>query len=422
MLLGSTRLSTPTNDTLSTAQATEHTTMTTGSSSTTDNPPNPTLCVTHPSNDYCNPSNSDGLSRCEDVIPEEDPSRPVDPAVARDDPGDLDDGVGDGVGSEDDGDSDDEDNDDNDGSGDENREQVPIDNTKNRDRRRPLPSWIMEPFKAYVEASRAENCSQQGLPSLYSSNKSFYFPQPSTFFHFGHHQLSPSLLFNPRFFLWDPGAICGRIPCPNCRTPLQRHNVLPRPRRVVDFDDSIWLIGYRYRCRSCVHPTSGKDTVTFRSWDPRILAVLPPYLAAEFPARLSHRSGITKRLLSFMRSCFTSGMGGKQFSDAIRVQHLLRYNGLHQQYLHVLVERRLDNWTGQQYPAFLPFDSQDPEGPRSFVPSAQWLCNIYDAFIEEHQHDFNQHMALLTADVCAIDHSHKVSFFPPYSYLRRFSC
>jgi hypothetical protein len=357
-------------------------------------------------------SKSNLLPRCQDVIPEEDPSRPVDTAAAEDGSDDVDDGVGDGIGSEDDGGSDDEDDDVNDNctnAGD--REQAPISKNKDRHHRKPLPSWLMDPFKAHVEASRAKNRDQQGLPLLYSANKSFYFPQPSTFFSFGHHQLSPSLLFNPRFFLWDPMAICRRIPCPNCRMPLQRHNVLPRPCRVVDFDDSIWLIGYCYRCRFCMHPTSGKNTVTFRSWDSRILNVLPPYLAAEFPARLTHRSGITKRLFSFMRSCFTSGMGAKQFSDAVRVQHLLRYDSLHQQYLHVLLERQLDKWTGRRYPAFPPFDSPDAEGPRSFVPSAQWLSDVYDSFIEEHQHDFNQHMALLPADVCAIDHSHKVSYY-----------
>lgn len=66
---------------------------------------------------------------------------------------------------------------------------------------------------------------------------------------------------------------------------------------------------------SSIHPRSGKQTVTFQSWDSRILAVLPPELAAEFPARLSYRSGMSTTLFSWIRSCFQNGMGAKPFSD-----------------------------------------------------------------------------------------------------------
>ncbi|KAF8799068.1 ribonuclease H-like protein [Phlegmacium glaucopus] len=34
---------------------------------------------------------------------------------------------------------------------------------------------------------------------------------------------------------------------------------------------------------------------------------------------------------------------------------------------------------------------------------------MYNNYIEKHQHDFNQHTAMLTAEICAIDHSHKVT-------------
>ncbi|KAJ6538419.1 hypothetical protein B0H10DRAFT_2254857 [Mycena sp. CBHHK59/15] len=62
-----------------------------------------------------------------------------------------------------------------------------------------------------------------------------------------------------------------------------------------------------------------KKTITFRSWDSRILSVLPRRLAVRFPALLTHRSAILEDLFMFMRSCFQSGMGAKQFSDALRV-------------------------------------------------------------------------------------------------------
>jgi hypothetical protein len=170
-----------------------------------------------------------------------------------------------------------------------------------------------------------------------------------------------------------------------------------------------WIIGYRYRCPQCKHPKTGKATVTWRSWDHRILNVLPPALAAEFPALLTHRSGISKAVFSWMCSCIQNGMGVKQILDSLRVQHLLCYDELHLQYLNSLVTRRgLASWHGIKYNPFLPFDDTSTEGYHGYVLSAQLLRNIYDYYIEEHRPDITQHMAMLTADIIAIDHSHKV--------------
>ena len=97
--------------------------------------------------------------------------------------------------------------------------------------------------------------------------------------------------------------------------------------------------------------------VTFQSWDAKIIERLPVDLALEFPAQLSPWSGITLSTFHFMPSCFQNGMGAKQFSDSLRVQHLHKY----------------------------------------------------DDFIEKHEMDFNQHTAMLSGDICALDHSLKVN-------------
>jgi hypothetical protein len=169
------------------------------------------------------------------------------------------------------------------------------------------------------------------------------------------------------------------------------------------------MIGYRYRCRTCVHPKTKKQTITYRSWDSRILAVLPPHLAAEFPARLSHRSGISNTLFSWVRSCFAKGMGGKQVSDAIQEQHLLRYDYTRLQYFNVLCSRTLDGWVGKKYNDFPPFNDNSPNGPRNFLPCAQWLWDMYSQFMEAHRNSINQHTAMRSATIIAIDHSHKVT-------------
>ncbi len=76
-----------------------------------------------------------------------------------------------------------------------------------------------------------------------------------------------------------------------------------------------------------------------------------------------------------------------------------------------LMSRRLslDRWWGPKFESFLPFDDMSPNGRHGFIPSSQWLRDVYARHIEDHQAEINQHTAMLPADICAIDHSHKAS-------------
>ena len=343
------------------------------------------------------------------MIPEEDPQHAVE---IDDDDDSEEDGDGSGIGEEDeDAKTDDEGEDerehDENGDGDDDDELL-TSSGKTRPVPRPLPQWLQKAFDVVVD-----DCNHRGFtsqPPLYARDNTFWFRQPSTYFLLQDDGISPSKLYNPQFFVWDPQALIKTIPCPRCRFGLQRHAVISCPRRCVDLRRTFWVVGYRYRCRHCIHPKSGKQgTVTWRSWDRRILAVLPAPLAAEFPAYLSHRTAISKTLFEWMRSCFQNGMGPKQFSDAVRVQHLLHYDELHMQYLDVLVVRSgLAQWLGKRFPSFLPFDDTSPEGFHGYVPSSQLFRNIYNRNVEDHRLQYNQHTAMLPATICAVDHSHKV--------------
>lgn len=114
----------------------------------------------------------------------------------------------------------------------------------------------------------------------------------------------------------------------------------------------------------------------------------------QFPAHLSHRSGISNTLFSWVRSCFAKGMGGKQVSDAIREQHLLHYDHTRLQYYNVLCLRTLDGWVGKKYNDFSPFNDNSPNGPRNFLPCVQWLRDMYSQFMEAHRNSINQHTAM----------------------------
>ncbi|KAF5323995.1 hypothetical protein D9611_008386 [Ephemerocybe angulata] len=200
--------------------------------------------------------------------------------------------------------------------------------------RKPLPNWLMDDFRACLKTLQRRDVN--GQFDLYAKEHTFWFRREGTWFSLQTSNLSPPRLYAPRLFVWDPLALYNQLPCPTCRKALTRHSAMSQPRRCVDLTSTFWIVGFRYRCRHCVHPKSGKRTVTWRSWDSRILAGLPRALAAHFPARLTHRSAVSNELFSWMRSCFQNGMGSKQFADAVLCQHLLAYDQLHLQYLEYL--------------------------------------------------------------------------------------
>ncbi|KAJ3836717.1 hypothetical protein F5878DRAFT_508001, partial [Lentinula raphanica] len=318
-----------------------------------------------------------------------------------------------GLGTEDgeDGDGDDDDDDDDTGHND-----VLSDDNTNSNRRRvsnTLPVWLQSEFERCVQNSGPDNRKQDNRPPLYRDSESFYFPRPARFFVLTRNQRVPTPvhLYDYSFFLWDPECLLpAGIPCPNCHTKLHRHGNCKRPRRYVDFEKTVWIIGYRYKCPTCLNPKSKKHTVTFQSWNPRILVMLPKWLSGEFPAHLSHRSGLSRGVFMFMRTCFQHGFGAKQFANALRVQQLQRYDELQLQYLYYMWESRsITSLLGHTIELFPPFQDRSPKGFAGFVPSAQWLQDTYDDFIATHVQDMNQHTAMLTADIIAIDHSFKVT-------------
>ena len=65
----------------------------------------------------------------------------------------------------------------------------------------------------------------------------------------------------------------------------------------------------------------------------------------------------------------------------------------------------------QASPKHKPFGKwADTDGYAGFVPSYTYFRGFYDAMIEKHAAEIDQHMAMLPARIICIDHSHKVIF------------
>ncbi len=265
--------------------------------------------------------------------------------------------------------------------------------------RRAYPRWFNAAFDkavAWIEKTRK---GTTGRSDVYAA-ESFWVPLKSPYFRLDKPNLQPRNLFLPKFFLWDlDNLLRSGIACPLCQVKLNRGGIVRRPRRIVEINHTFWIIGYTYECR-------GTCQKRFRSWDSRIIAQLPRSLAAQFPAYLTWRSGLSLDALGVLRSCVQSGMGAHQVADMFRMQHLKCYDELRLQYLHSKVFST--SLPGESYQMFPSFDDYSDDGFHGFVPGGQWLRDVYDVLIEKYQHVLNQHTAMLSGRVCAIDHSHKV--------------
>ncbi|KAJ7148830.1 hypothetical protein C8R46DRAFT_1310919 [Mycena filopes] len=271
--------------------------------------------------------------------------------------------------------------------------------------RKPFPKWFQQILTTILaELKHDLEITTEGKSRHYLAG-TFWLPRKAVWFSLGRLNVKPADLFLPDFFIWDPLSLLGSsgIVCPECHSRhLTRDGVVERPRRVVDLDACFWIVGYTYACRARV----GGCGVRFRSWDQRVLARLPLPLAAEFPAHLTWRSGLSTRAFGVVRSCFQHGMGAEEVADLLRMQHLRHYDEIRVQYLRTKVQQM--NFPGKTYEPFPSFEDRSSSGFHGFTPSGQWLRDVYDNFIEKHRDVFNQHTAMLPARIGAIDHSHKV--------------
>jgi hypothetical protein len=159
-------------------------------------------------------------------------------------------------------------------------------------------------------------------PRLYSDLSSFWVPPESRLF-----SGAPEAQAPLRFFFWDPRPLVqGGIKCPNrrCQAKLSRLNEVYNLRRVMDLNDSYWLIGTRYRCILCSRSANPAAQRSFRSWESIIIDILPQDLRQEFPLHHTPSGAIDKALYAFMNTCYTHGLGARYFTEALLVHHTSR--------------------------------------------------------------------------------------------------
>lgn len=288
---------------------------------------------------------------------------------------------------------------------------APAENTKAKIPRSTMPTWLHD---EYVDArTRLQSeIVKTGRPVCYENGQFTMTAPPLVFSRVVPYEIEPIDFYRPQFFVWLPHLL-QRIPCPECKDTKRRTKqgqpVMLRvlgwpkqPRRVVDIEHLVFIIGHRYRC---AHDECKK---TFQSWSPAIMRVLPPPLVTLFPFHLTYRCGLMERLVGVLRTSFQRGIGPSPFAKYIWTMHIRYYEQLHIAYLETVRQRMQASASGL-LPSNCPFPRwNDPSGYAGYVSSHRYFRAFYDSLIELHAAEMDQHMAMLSAEGLSHDHSFKV--------------
>lgn len=255
--------------------------------------------------------------------------------------------------------------------------------------------------------SEVDGKRRRGIKPPSFDRASMWIEPPDPVFLLSKHIFDPAALWLPRVFQWFPHFFCT-VGCPICRGPVEKSGATA-PRRITDLEDHFYIVTWESRCRKCRRSWTGSS--------PEMMATLPRWLQLAFPAVLSRRAGISKRLMAILRSSNQDKMGPAGIRALLLEQHTLKYNRLLLQYLEAAAEVYRDNRAGQttieasfslniSIPEFGHFG--DKERYNGSVPTESYLTEMLNKVIEADEPVANQHTSLLAVDQISVDDSMKV--------------
>ncbi|PPQ83062.1 hypothetical protein CVT25_005220 [Psilocybe cyanescens] len=291
----------------------------------------------------------------------------------------------------------------------------------------PKVKGIIETYLASVKDRVVQEISSYGMPSCYKA-KSFWINPPDHFFALKKSQessegLNPTHLYHPKIFLFLPEFLDKRpLTCQNpaCECyqdashpmTVKGWNSDPIARRVVGIDQVYYIMTKRVQCKkktspNSEHPGCGKS---MNYYDPIILDQLDPTLVAEFPAFLTHRSGIDKTLMTLIRAGIAHQLSSSAWSKVLRELHVREHDLREFKYLQAIKKDiKFKTTQGYEVPAYQPFSSFDNSSEYAgFYPSRWYINSVYMDYMELIHPSLDQCLSALTGYVIKWDHSFKL--------------
>lgn len=135
-------------------------------------------------------------------------------------------------------------------------------------------------------------------------------------------------------------------------------------------------------------------------------------LQAEFPAVLTHRSGISKNLIKMMRPAFQHGIGPHRLAKMLRIMHTERYDELQLRYYIAMDQQKsstnITSFFGPaiNYPEFPKYN--DKATYDGFSPSANYISYVHSCTVSKLCPLINQLTSMLEGVILKGDHSFKI--------------
>jgi hypothetical protein len=198
--------------------------------------------------------------------------------------------------------------------------------------------------------------------------------------------------------VWIPDLQYGKdcmpsCPCCKSKSRVTIHGFQPKHygRIVVGLAETYYIISRRYRCEGCreknealkrsirlafqsgsVVEIEKSHQYTFMAWNDHSLPLLPRSLSLEFPAFLTHKSGIDKEVLNIMFPLINKGVRPQAISDMLLELHSKKYTSSHIRYEQ---DNQHLRQYGRGYAEYSEFDNE--YGYRGKVPTGGYLQSVY---------------------------------------------
>lgn len=276
-------------------------------------------------------------------------------------------------------------------------------------------------IKEYLEQVRSKIKDQVKVyeaPKCYlSDTQSFWYRPKSPIFN--QKKFDPGEYCQPDVFIWLPRLIDKnlKLHCPHCADNQTIVKDWPMPRRVISLTNVYYILCRRYECKKCKSKKrSCIDTIeTFNSTHPKVISKMPSHFQLEFPALLTHRSGLDLTLINLMRTCFVNGFGPDLFKKLIRENHvrsyhekMLKYLSKFQAYMNDPSKKSIiDKYRKPDAEKVLSsFPSFKASGGAK--PSTSYFTSVYCQHIESLRGYMDGEIMKLSGEALKADHSFKV--------------
>ncbi|KAJ7875171.1 hypothetical protein B0H14DRAFT_2568940 [Mycena olivaceomarginata] len=216
--------------------------------------------------------------------------------------------------------------------------------------------------------------------------------------------LDAGQLYLRNVFVWLPYLLPGhpdKFKC-TCGKHLSKNgfNEDPIARRVRDMPSDFFLLTNRFICDSRRENFRGCGK-SHQGTDSHIIAHLPRFVQAAFPAYISARGAISKLMMSQMSNTFASCFGPAPFSELVsEIQHRSHADG---ELMYLAAAEFYGRSGVKPYSTF-----NDPNGYAGILPSVQYIKALFTDYIAAHRIFVGRDIATFSLGIAKADHTFDV--------------